>query len=261
MTTPWYSLEAKTIWVTGGAGYFGSAITTALDSLCRRVVCFDLGDRAAALVRQHGLTRTVPVSHDLSVIDSLPGFIESMVAKHGVPDGLVHLSYASFGAGKALNELTTATFQKTLDQNLTPAFVICRELAERMKPRGTGSIILFSSMYGMVSPDPGCYSDPMKPNAIDYGTSKAALLQMSRYFAVHYGRCAIRFNCITPGPFPHPPLQQTEPEFIRRLAEKTPLGRIGHNLEIVGPTLFLLTESASYVTGHNLVVDGGWTVW
>jgi NAD(P)-dependent dehydrogenase (short-subunit alcohol dehydrogenase family) len=116
-------------------------------------------------------------------------------------------------------------------------------------------------MYGVVAPDPRIYHDPMAPNPIDYGAAKAALLQMSRYFAVHYGPSAIRFNCVTPGPFPHPGVQQAHPDFIRDLSKKTALNRIGVNTEIVGPTLFLLSDSASYVTGHSLVVDGGWTAW
>jgi len=101
----------------------------------------------------------------------------------------------------------------------------------------------------------------MAPNPIDYGASKAAVLQMSRYLAVHYGPAGVRFNCISPGPFPNPAVQKAHPGLIQDLDRKTALNRIGHNQEIVGPTLFLLTDSASYVTGHNLVVDGGWTSW
>lgn len=258
---PWYSLENKTIWVTGGAGYFGSKITTALDSLCRKVVCFDLGDRAQALVKQERLARTIPLTHDLSVTGALPGIIESTVAAHGVPDGVVHLTYASFGAGKSLGELPPEEFQKTFDQALTPTFVLARALAERMQARGSGNIVLFSSMYGMVSPDPRIYHEPMKPNPIDYGACKAAILQMSRYLAVHYGPGGVRFNCVTPGPFPHRHNRENQPDFMQRLSDKTALRRIGEAEEMVGPTLFLLSDSASYVTGHNLVVDGGWTAW
>ena len=101
----------------------------------------------------------------------------------------------------------------------------------------------------------------MTPNPIDYGASKAAILQLSRYLAMHYGPDGIRFNCITPGPFPSLTVQKNHPAFISELRQKTVLHRIGQNPEIVGPTLFLLTDSASFVTGHNLVVDGGWTIW
>jgi NAD(P)-dependent dehydrogenase (short-subunit alcohol dehydrogenase family) len=116
-------------------------------------------------------------------------------------------------------------------------------------------------MYGMVSPDPRVYHAPMTTNPIDYGASKAAVIQLTRYLAVHYGPAGLRFNCIAPGPFPNPAVQSTHPEFVGRIAEKTALRRIGTNAEIVAPVLFLLSDGASFVTGHNLVVDGGWTAW
>jgi NAD(P)-dependent dehydrogenase (short-subunit alcohol dehydrogenase family) len=189
-----------------------------------------------------------------------PEMIDRMIAQHGVPDGLVHLAFAS-SAGKRLEDLTSAEFQRTFDRALTPTFVLCRYLAERMKPRGSGSIVLFSSMYGVVAPDPRVYAAPMVPNPIDYGASKAAVLQLARYFAVHYGSSGIRFNCITPGPFPNQEVRKVHPEFVASIANKTALRRVGQNPEIVGPTLLLLTDSASFVTGHSLVVDGGWTSW
>ncbi len=130
-----------------------------------------------------------------------------------------------------------------------------------MKPRGTGSIVLFASMYGIVAPDPRIYPAPLTPNPIDYGASKAAVLQLCRYLSVHYGPSGIRFNCVTPGPFPNPAIQQSQPAFIAELARKTALNRVGQNAEIVGPTLFLLGDESSFVTGHSLVVDGGWTAW
>ena len=257
---PWYSLEGKTIWGTGGAGYLGSAITAALDAQCAKVVCFDLPGRAEAFVRDQKLSRTVPRSLNVNDAAGLPAALEAALAEHGVPDAVVHLVTAS-SSGKRLEVLTPEDFQRTFDLALTPTFILCRTIAERMKARGSGNIVLFASMYGVVAPDPRIYHDPMAPNPIDYGASKAALLQFMRYLAVHYGPAGIRFNCITPGPFPHPGVQQAHPDFIKDLDRKTALNRIGRNHEIVGPTLFLLTDSASYVTGHSLVVDGGWTVW
>jgi len=120
---------------------------------------------------------------------------------------------------------------------------------------------LFSSMYGLISPNPNVYKAPMNKNPIEYGVGKAAVIQMTRYLAVHWGRQQVRCNCISAGPFPHPPMQNENPEFIERLSEKTPLGRIGQANEIAGAVLFLLSDSASYITGHNMVIDGGWTVW
>lgn len=256
----WYSLEGKKIWITGGAGHLGSAITVELDQVGAQVLCFDLPGKAEALVREQGLRRTVPLSADINDSPNLPAVLEGLLAEHGVPDGVVHLVTAS-SRGKQLEALTADEFQSTFDLALTPLFILCRTLAERMKARGGGSIILFSSMYGVVAPDKSIYHDPMAPNPIDYGASKAATLQLSRYFAMHYGPAGVRFNCITPGPFPNPAVQRSHPTFIADLSKRTVLHRVGQNHEIVGPTLFLLTDSASFVTGHSLVVDGGWTIW
>lgn len=255
----WPALAEKKIWVTGGAGYLGSAIVRELDRNARQVICLDLPGKAAALVAQHKLERTLPWGGDLSDTAALPSAVAKLLAEHGAPDGLVHLTYAS-SSGKTLAQLGADDFRSTLDRSLPGTFELCRAVAEAMKPRG-GSIVLFSSMYGIVSPDPRIYRAPMAPNPIDYGASKAAILQMARYLAVHYGPDRIRFNCITPGPFPNPAVQQANPAFIEDLIKKVPLHRVGANTEIVGPALFLLSDSASYVTGHNLVVDGGWTTW
>ncbi|MCC6415179.1 MAG: SDR family oxidoreductase [Opitutaceae bacterium] len=258
MTTPWHSLENKTIWVTGGAGYLGSAITLQLDAHCAKVLCIDLPGKAAALVHDHHLRRTEPCALDVTEVDGAPAAIAALVEQHGLPDGLVHLPFAS-SSGRTLDELPVAEFRHTFDATLTPTFVFCRELAERMKARGSGAFVLFASMYGLVAPDPRLYQLPMKPNPIDYGAAKAAIIQLTRYLATHYGPAGLRFNCVTPGPFPNSAVQKSEPRFIADLGQKTALRRIGQNHEIAGPTLFLLTDSASYVTGHSLVVDGGWT--
>lgn len=256
----WYSLEGKKIWVTGGAGYLGSAITIELDRVGAEVLCFDLPGKAAALVHDQKLERTTPLEVDVNNAATLPAQLEQLVEKHGLPDGVVHLVTAS-SSGKRLDVLTPEEFQRTFDLALTPTFILCRNLAERMKTRGSGAFVLFSSMYGVVAPDKDIYHDPMAPNPVDYGASKAATLQFSKYFAMHYGDAGLRFNCVTPGPFPHPGVQKQYPDFIKDLNRKNPMKRIGKNTEIVGPTLFLLTDSASYVTGLNLLVDGGWTIW
>lgn len=260
MNTPWHSLKDKTIWVTGGAGYLGSAITDELDAQAGKVLCFDLPGKAEAFVQEQGLKQTIPLALDMSDVEGAPAAIDKLIAEHGLPDGLVYLPTAS-SRGRTLEELPAAEFQATFDRGLTPTFVFCRALAERMKPRGTGAFVLCSSMYGMVAPDPSIYHAPMVPNPIDYGAGKAALIQMTKYLAVHYGPAGLRFNCITPGPFPNPGVQEKHPGFIEDLGKKTVLGRIGRNTEMAGPALFLLTDSASFVTGHSLVVDGGWTAW
>lgn len=120
---------------------------------------------------------------------------------------------------------------------------------------------MFSSMYGMVSPNDEVYEAPMNKNPLEYGVGKAGVIQMTKYLAVHWAKQQLRVNCISPGPFPNPAVQQSHPDFIARLARKSPMGRIGIANEIAGPVAFLLSDISSYITGHNLVVDGGWTSW
>lgn len=254
------TFSERLVLVTGGAGYLGAAITAALDAAGARVICCDLPGRSEDLVASASLNRTIPASANLDTPAAAEALVAEVVSRHGVPDGVVHLAYAS-SAGKSLETLDPATFAATLTHTLPAAFALCRAAAEAMKARQRGSLVLFSSMYGMVAPDPRIYAAPLTPNPIDYGVSKAGLLQLARYFAMHYGQYGIRCNCVTPGPFPNPKVQEQHPGFVAELNRKTLLNRVGRNDEIVGPTLFLLSDAASYVTGHSLVVDGGWTAW
>ena len=257
---PTDSFQNKTIWVTGGAGYLGSPITAALDAAGAKTLCLELPGRAEALVRERELKRTIPVSLDLTDLAAQRATVQQLIAEHGVPDGLVHLPFVS-SSGKKMEDISTDDMSRTLTGSLPPAFELCRAVALAMAEKSGGSIVLFASMYGLVAPDPKIYFAPMAPNPVDYGASKAALIQMCRYMAVHFGPRGVRFNCIAPGPFPNPKIQADLPQFIAQLNAKTALGRVGRNTEIVGPALFLLSDGASYVTGHTLVVDGGWTTW
>jgi NAD(P)-dependent dehydrogenase (short-subunit alcohol dehydrogenase family) len=157
--------------------------------------------------------------------------------------------------------LTADEFNEANHSNLTATFLLAREVGQWMAAAGRGSMVLFSSMYGSVSPDPRIYQSPMNSNPLEYGVGKAGIQQMARYLAVHWGRSGVRVNCISPGPFPNPTVQEKNPHFMERLAAKSPMGRIGQSHEIAGSVAFLLSDAASYITGQNLAVDGGWTAW
>ncbi len=255
-----FRFDGKDIWVFGGAGYLGQPVVAALTSAGAKVLCADLGEKAAEFVAAQSLgARVTPAALDVRDTEAMRKFVSDQIAQRGVPHGLVNLTYSS--TAQRLENLTDAEFDAVGHGSLTATFALAREVGTHMAKAQRGSIVLFSSMYGTVSPDPGMYATPMTPNPIEYGVTKAGLQQMSRYLAVHWGRQNVRVNCISPGPFPNPKIQRELPDFIQKLAQKSPLGRVGQAPEIAGAVVFLLSDAASYLTGHNLAVDGGWTAW
>jgi gluconate 5-dehydrogenase len=116
-------------------------------------------------------------------------------------------------------------------------------------------------MYGVVSPDFRIYDDYKEFfNPPDYGAAKAGVIQLTKYYAAYYAPYNINVNCISPGPFPSPEVQK-EIEFIKQLENKNPQKRIGRPDDLKGVVIFLASEASSYITGQNINVDGGWTIW
>lgn len=255
-----FGLHGKLIWVVGGAGYLGQSVVKMLASAGARVICADLGSKSKDFVGQAGLfPQVIPVSLDIAEEEQVEAFTSLLSSEFGVPDGVVNLTYAA--SGKAFADLTATDFDRVNQVGLTAGFVFGRKVCDLMAQAGGGSYVTFGSMYGMVSPDPAVYEAPMNPNPIEYGVGKAGIVQLTKYFAMQYGRQHVRCNCLSPGPFPNPEVQDSHPEFVQRLADKTLLKRVGKAHEVAGAVCFLLSSASSFMTGHNLVVDGGWTTW
>ena len=143
--------------------------------------------------------------------------------------------------------------------NITAYFLLARHVHNLAVRRGEpASIVMLGSMYGVVGSYPDAYQDicPASPSA--YHALKGGIVQLTRHLAVYWAKDNVRVNCLSPGPFPSPHVNQ---EMVERLRKKSPMGRMGRPHELKGALLLLASDAGSYITGQNLIVDGGWTAW
>lgn len=260
---PPFDVRGRVIGITGAGGHLGSAMSRQLVAGGAVVLAFGrtperLEELARACAGQAGTV--LPFVGDVRDDASVHRAIDTLVDRYGRLDGWVNNASPATGGG-AFGKLTREGLDRAAS-DLTDVMMATQTAADAMIRLGRpGSIVQVSSMYGMVSPAPSVYADlPEQHNPPAYGAVKAGVLQFTRYAGVHLAPHGIRVNAVTPGAFPKPAVQRNE-TFIDRLAERIPMARIGHPNEVAGAVHFLLSDAASYMTGGNIVVDGGWTAW
>lgn len=253
-----FDLTGRVALVTGGSGHLGSAMCRALAEAGATVVVTSRdaarANAAAQALPRGGTARHCGIALDHMQPDTLEASFQAAMTLAGSVDILVNNGHEPLAAD--WTTVTAAEFSRQLG-NATGYFVLSklvRDCAARRQARA--SIILMGSMYGVVSSYPEVYADISPASPVAYQALKGSIIQMTRHLAVYWARDGVRVNCLSPGPFPGP---QAPAELIDRLKTKSPLGRIGAPQELKGAILFLASDASSYVTGHNLLVDGGWT--
>ena len=258
-----FDLTNKTILVAGGAGYLGSQLCEAILLHSGNICIADINVEKINSLK-NSLTKKFPENKIFSTkldIRNENSIIECVNKTNEYFDNINGLVNATYGAtSKSLEDLTAKEFNDANEINLTGSFLLSRHTINSMKE--SGSIIMFASMYGIVSPKPTLYPEGINPNPIEYGAGKAGLIQLTKYLASYFGSKNIRVNAIAPGPFPDVKKNENyNQEFLDNLRDSTMLKRLGKSEEIAGPIVFLLSEASSYITGQVLKVDGGWTAW
>ena len=259
------NLSQRRALVTGGAGHIGLAVGETLVELGARVAVSDLApgaceSRARQLCRKRK-DAAFALPCDLSDERRTRAATREAVRRLGGLDILVH-SAAYVGDTRLpgwavpFGRQSADAFERALRVNLSSAFVLVQEARSALARSGRGSVILIASIYGMVGPDFKLYEGTAMQNPAGYGASKGGLLQLTRYLATALAP-RVRVNALTPGGV----LRGQPKVFVGRYSKKTPLRRMAVEEDFKGAVAYLASDLSSYVTGHNLVVDGGWTAW
>jgi NAD(P)-dependent dehydrogenase (short-subunit alcohol dehydrogenase family) len=258
-------LSGRVALVTGGAGHVGLASAAALAELGAAVALSDRDAEAcAAAVKRMAADcggRAACVAADLADEAAVRGIPERVVAELGGLDILVHCAAFTGDAGlpgwvTRFEDQSPESWRAALGVNLDAVFILTQAAVPALRRSGRGSVIAFASIYGLVGPDLRLYAGTTMGNPAAYAASKGGLLQLTRWLATVLAP-DVRVNAISPGGL----LRGQPPEFVRRYESRTPLGRLGREEDLKGAVAYLASDLSAYVTGHNLVVDGGWTAW
>jgi NAD(P)-dependent dehydrogenase (short-subunit alcohol dehydrogenase family) len=267
-----FDLSGKSAIVTGGAGLLGTSHSHALAAAGAAVVIADIqGDRARRVadeVAEASGGEVLAVEVDVSQPESVQAMIDRTLGALGSVDILVNNAALDPKFDDAHQDEHTNRFEdfpvdawrQAIDVNITGMFLCARAVAPSMLTAGSGSIINVASTYGMVGPDQRLYQRQGQPpnfKPVTYTVSKAAALGLTRYLATYFAGMQIRVNALTPGGV----FAGHDDEFVARYSARTVLGRMAEKEEISAALLFLASDASSYMTGANLVVDGGWTAW
>jgi len=189
--------------------------------------------------------------------ESIRRAVEFIKTRHGRLDVLVNCGWS--GKKNTFESITDEDWRYDIDVNLNAVFATIKETVPLLKETA-GVIVNIASMYGHLAPDYKIYEGNEFANPPSYGVAKAGVIQLTKYLASFLSPYGIRVNCISPGPFPFTETCKNE-EFIESLKSRTVLGRIGYPDDMKGVVALLCSDASKYITGQNICVDGGWSVW
>ena len=265
MGTQYLNLKNKIYLLTGGTGYIGSVTAKEILKCGAKLILTTTSEQKSkkfkSLLSPKLRKKCKVIVIDLNKEEEIDYLIKIIKKKYKYINGIVNNAYG--GNTGSIKNIKKVDFQKATNLNLYVPFKIIKDLKNLMikganKNKVSSSIVNIGSMYGLVSPDGKIYKSTKDHNPIHYGSTKAGLIQMTRYLACNLEGTKIRVNCVSPGPIPK---KMKSKSFMKKLIKKTPANRIGKPIEVALPVVFLLSDLSSYINGVNLPIDGGWTAW
>ena len=271
-----FNLNNKNIVIAGGAGFLGSQFSSALSNMGATPIILDINNISLNLLkkrfkkkRQKGIFFLV----DLNNENKVNATVNLIIKKHRKIDCLINATGFTGDNMLKSNSNFFETFekydfklwQKSLDANLSSIFVVTKSVVKHMLKRRKGSIVNIASDVGVISPDHRIYEPNKKFNykgvnfntTVSYSVAKSGIISMTRYLATLWAKKGIRVNCISPAGV----YKKHDKKFVEQLSHRIPLGRMARPEELNGAIVYLCSNASSFVTGHNLIVDGGRTIW
>jgi NAD(P)-dependent dehydrogenase (short-subunit alcohol dehydrogenase family) len=265
-----FDLRGRVAVVTGAAGLLGRQHVAALAEAGAHVVLLDKTEEVVE--HEHAIAASLGAASMSAVVDicdrdALDRVRADVLRTFDRVDVLVNNAALndsvekSAGVPVPFEEYPLASWRKELEVNVTGTFLCCQVFGGEMARRGRGTIVNVASTYGVVAPDQRLYRDAdgrqFMYKSPAYATSKAGVIGLTRHLAAYWGARGVRVNALSPGGVHN----GQEEQFVRRYSEKTPLGRMAEPADYRGAIVFLASDASSYLTGANIVVDGGFTVW
>jgi NAD(P)-dependent dehydrogenase (short-subunit alcohol dehydrogenase family) len=256
--TDMFSLDGRLAIVTGGAGQVGGEIARGLAACGAKVAIFDIAEAAQGEGVQSfivDVTDRAAIERATAELSEAPQILVNAAALDSPPD-------APAAEAGPFEDYPGESFDRVMQVNVKGTLLACQVVGARMAGEGRGSIVNVSSIYGMLSPVQELYdfrrdSGETFFKPIAYSVSKSALYNLTRYLATYWAKSGVRVNTLTlAGVWNGQPQ-----EFLDAYTARMPLGRMADASEVVGPVVFLASDASSYVTGANVVVDGGWSAW
>lgn len=266
-----FDLTGRVAVVTGGAGLLGRQFCRTLTDAGAAVVIADANageaNRLAEKLIASG-AKVLAQSTDVGDLKSVDSMAQAVLEKFGTIDILVNSAaldpkFDKSGTDKhssAFEDYPLSAWEAAVRVNLTGAFLCAQAAAKSMLTQGGGVMINICSTYGLGGPDQRIYErkgHPAQYKPVDYTVTKAGILGLTKYLATYYGDKNIRVNALSPGGI----FNQHDEQFVKAYSSRTVLGRMARPDEMNGALLFLASDASSYMTGANLIVDGGWTAW
>jgi NAD(P)-dependent dehydrogenase (short-subunit alcohol dehydrogenase family) len=260
-----FDLSGQVAVITGGARHFGYDMADVLaEAGCHLVITsrrLPHAEAAADQLRARHKRDVLPYGLDVANPAEVKAFAEKAEAFKGRVDILINNAGGSPGPGSSLFGRKPEEIQELIAVNLLGTMYCCQEFGRLMVKQGRGKIINVASVAAIVGRDRRMYERVgMRGQPVDYAAAKAGIVGLTRDVAAVLAPQGIHVNSLSPGGFAR---ENVPPDFIKAYSDRTPLGRMGRqgSADLKGATLFLASPASDYVTGHNLVVDGGFSIW